>query len=86
MELWGAGAVFSLTSYSDTNRNEVNLIKDWRDLFNQASLLTPYKFGVRTLSFDTDFSQIKSVHSNVIEPAFLSLSLKFPIAFIWSLS
>ena len=39
MELWGAGAVFSLTKYSDTNGSEVMLIKDWRDLFNQVSIV-----------------------------------------------
>ena len=38
MELWGAGAVFSLTKYADTNGSEVMLIKDWRDLFNQVSV------------------------------------------------
>ena len=39
MELWGAGAVFTLTKYSDTNGSEVMLIKDWRDLFNQVSVV-----------------------------------------------
>ena len=41
MELWGAGAVFSLTTYSDTNGNDVSLIKDWRDLFNQVCFYYP---------------------------------------------
>lgn len=36
LDLWGAGAVFSLTSYSDTNKKELQLIKDWRDLFNMV--------------------------------------------------
>ena len=36
LDLWGAGAVFSLTSYKDTNSKELQLIKDWRDLFNQV--------------------------------------------------
>jgi dynein heavy chain 2 len=36
LDLWGAGTEFSLTSYSDTNKKELMLIKDWRDLFNQV--------------------------------------------------
>uniref|UniRef100_A0A7M5UV62 Cytoplasmic dynein 2 heavy chain 1 n=1 Tax=Clytia hemisphaerica TaxID=252671 RepID=A0A7M5UV62_9CNID len=35
LDLWGAGAVFVLTSYTDTNKKELQLPKDWRDLFNQ---------------------------------------------------
>ncbi|KAK3801155.1 hypothetical protein RRG08_006872 [Elysia crispata] len=36
LELWGAGAVFSLTDYEDSNKNKMNLIKDWKDLVNQV--------------------------------------------------
>ena len=36
LDLWGASAVFSLTSYLDTNGKELMLVKDWRDLFNQV--------------------------------------------------
>jgi len=38
LDLWGAGATFSLTSYTDTNKKDLQLIKDWRDLFNQVIL------------------------------------------------
>ena len=36
LELWGAGAVFSLTSYVDSNNKELSIIKDWKDLVNQV--------------------------------------------------
>lgn len=40
LDLWGAGAVFSLTLYKDTNDRELQVIKDWRDLFNQVLACT----------------------------------------------
>ena len=40
LELWGAGAVFSLTDYEDSSKNKMNLIKDWKDLVNQVSTYT----------------------------------------------
>ena len=36
LELWGAGAVFSLTSYVDSHNKELSIIKDWKDLVNQV--------------------------------------------------
>ncbi|EDO38992.1 predicted protein [Nematostella vectensis] len=36
LELWGAGAVFSLTSYSDSHEKELSIIKDWKELVNQV--------------------------------------------------
>ncbi|KAJ8297986.1 LOW QUALITY PROTEIN: hypothetical protein KUTeg_024517 [Tegillarca granosa] len=36
LDLWGAGAVFTLTDYEDSNRNSIMLIKDWKDLVNQV--------------------------------------------------
>ena len=36
LELWGAGAVFSLTAYSDSSGKELSIIKDWKDLVNQV--------------------------------------------------
>ncbi|KAL3878520.1 hypothetical protein ACJMK2_030860 [Sinanodonta woodiana] len=36
LELWGAGAVFTLTEYGDSKKNVVHLIKDWKDLMNQV--------------------------------------------------
>lgn len=55
MELWGAGATFSLTKYSDTNGNEIMLIKEWRDLFNQVSnLIRDYSFHVCILDTEID--------------------------------
>ena len=43
LELWGAGAVFSLTDYEDSNKNKMNLIKDWKDLVNQVNLILVFK-------------------------------------------
>lgn len=36
LELWGAGAVFSSTSYVDSHNKELSIIKDWKDLVNQV--------------------------------------------------
>jgi len=36
LELWGAGAVFSLTSYVDSHNKELSIVKDWKDLVNQV--------------------------------------------------
>ena len=36
LDLWGAGAVFALTEYEDSNKNTIHLIKDWKDLVNQV--------------------------------------------------
>ncbi|KAJ7371958.1 Cytoplasmic dynein 2 heavy chain 1 [Desmophyllum pertusum] len=36
LELWGAAAVFSLTSYVDSHNKELSIIKDWKDLVNQV--------------------------------------------------
>ncbi|KAK3752586.1 hypothetical protein QZH41_006671 [Actinostola sp. cb2023] len=36
LELWGAGAVFALTSYVDSSEKELSIIKDWKDLVNQV--------------------------------------------------
>lgn len=42
LDLWGAGAVFNLTPYSDTNNKEMQLIKDWREVFNQVQLFKKF--------------------------------------------
>lgn len=36
LELWGAGAMFSLTEYEDSHKKKLNIIKDWKDLVNQV--------------------------------------------------
>lgn len=36
LELWGAGAVFTLTAYVDSSDKEISIIKDWKDLVNQV--------------------------------------------------
>ena len=36
LELWGAGAVFSLTPYTDSKSVDVSIIKDWKELVNQV--------------------------------------------------
>lgn len=37
LELWGAGAVFSLSDYQDYKQNKIMLIKDWKDVVNEVS-------------------------------------------------
>lgn len=36
LELWGIGAVFSLTDYEDSQSRMIKLIKDWKDIVNQV--------------------------------------------------
>jgi hypothetical protein len=36
LDLWGAGAIFSMTEYEDSNKNSMMLIKDWKDLVSQV--------------------------------------------------
>ncbi|KAG8452968.1 hypothetical protein GDO86_004684 [Hymenochirus boettgeri] len=36
LDLWGAGAVFTLTDYEDNHRRTIKLIKDWKDIVNQV--------------------------------------------------
>uniref|UniRef100_A0A672TN04 Cytoplasmic dynein 2 heavy chain 1 n=1 Tax=Strigops habroptila TaxID=2489341 RepID=A0A672TN04_STRHB len=36
LELWGAGAVFTLTDYEDSQGKTIRLIKDWKDIVNQV--------------------------------------------------
>ena len=43
LDLWGAGAVFALTDYEDSNKNSLQLIKDWKDLVNQVSPKTTFQ-------------------------------------------
>lgn len=63
LELWGAGAVFSLTSYVDSHNKELSIIKDWKDLVNQVKK----KFN---LEFNLQLYAIVS-YSNVIGPLLL---------------
>uniref|UniRef100_A0A8C5PP60 Cytoplasmic dynein 2 heavy chain 1 n=1 Tax=Leptobrachium leishanense TaxID=445787 RepID=A0A8C5PP60_9ANUR len=36
LDLWGAGAVFTLTDYEDSQGRTIKLIKDWKDIVNQV--------------------------------------------------
>ncbi|XP_067663541.1 cytoplasmic dynein 2 heavy chain 1-like isoform X1 [Haliotis asinina] len=36
LELWGAGAVFALTEYEDSNKNTIHVIKEWKEIVNQV--------------------------------------------------
>ncbi|NWH43496.1 DYHC2 protein, partial [Fregata magnificens] len=36
LELWGAGAVFTLTDYEDSQGKTIRLIKDWKDIVSQV--------------------------------------------------
>ena len=38
LDLWGAGANFSLTGYTDSAAKELSIIKDWKELVNQVSV------------------------------------------------
>ena len=63
LELWGAGAVFSLTSYVDSHSKELSIIKDWKDLVNQVKKKFNLEFN---LQLYTIFS-----YSDVIGPLLL---------------
>uniref|UniRef100_A0A4W5JP42 Dynein cytoplasmic 2 heavy chain 1 n=1 Tax=Hucho hucho TaxID=62062 RepID=A0A4W5JP42_9TELE len=36
LDLWGAGAAFTLTEYTDSSGHTLTLIKDWKDMVNQV--------------------------------------------------
>ncbi|KAM9321467.1 cytoplasmic dynein 2 heavy chain 1 [Gastrophryne carolinensis] len=36
LDIWGTGAVFTLTDYEDSHKRTMKLIKDWRDIVNQV--------------------------------------------------
>ncbi|KAB1272093.1 Cytoplasmic dynein 2 heavy chain 1 [Camelus dromedarius] len=36
LDLWGVGAVFTLTDYEDSQSQTIKLIKDWKDIVNQV--------------------------------------------------
>ncbi|XP_077915202.1 cytoplasmic dynein 2 heavy chain 1 isoform X5 [Halichoerus grypus] len=36
LDLWGVGAVFTLTDYEDSQSRTIKLIKDWKDIVNQV--------------------------------------------------
>ncbi|XP_015268586.1 PREDICTED: cytoplasmic dynein 2 heavy chain 1 [Gekko japonicus] len=36
LELWGVGAIFTLTDYEDSHSRMIKLIKDWKDIVNQV--------------------------------------------------
>uniref|UniRef100_H3AMW9 Uncharacterized protein n=1 Tax=Latimeria chalumnae TaxID=7897 RepID=H3AMW9_LATCH len=36
LDLWGAGAVFTLTDFQDSQNKTIKLIKDWKDIVNQV--------------------------------------------------
>lgn len=42
LDLWGAGANFSLTGYTDSAAKELSIIKDWKELVNQVRVLHLY--------------------------------------------
>ena len=36
LDLWGAAAVFALTDYEDSQKRQIQIIKDWKEIINQA--------------------------------------------------
>lgn len=48
LELWGAGATFTLTDYTDNGGRSLTLIKDWKDIVNQVDM---YKIDSPTVPF-----------------------------------
>ena len=50
LDLWGAGAVFTLTEYEDSSKNTIHLIKDWKDLVNQVTGSQPYTVWSRKVT------------------------------------
>jgi len=39
LDMWGAGAVFQLTEYDDSHKAKVMLIKEWKELVTQVSVI-----------------------------------------------
>jgi len=39
LDMWGAGAVFQLTDYEDSHKAKVQLIKEWKELVTQVSIV-----------------------------------------------
>jgi len=39
LDMWGAGAVFQLTEYEDSHKSKVMLIKEWKELVTQVSIV-----------------------------------------------
>ncbi|XP_076467409.1 LOW QUALITY PROTEIN: cytoplasmic dynein 2 heavy chain 1-like [Babylonia areolata] len=56
LELWGAGAAFTITDYEDSHKNNITIIKDWKELVNQVgdnqSLLQSLKDSPYYKSFE----------------------------------
>lgn len=42
LDVWGAGAVFCLSSFTDSKGQRLSLIKDWKDIVTQVFCLTKY--------------------------------------------
>lgn len=38
LDIWGGGAVFTLTDYDDSQKVKLKLIKDWKEIVNQVWL------------------------------------------------
>ncbi len=39
LDLWGVGAAFALTEYSDSQSAVIMLIKDWKEIVTEVSVL-----------------------------------------------
>jgi len=39
LDMWGVGAVFQLTDYEDSHKAKVQLIKEWKELVTQVSIV-----------------------------------------------
>ncbi|KAI8824969.1 dynein heavy chain and region D6 of dynein motor-domain-containing protein [Fimicolochytrium jonesii] len=76
LDMWGASASFSLTDYQDVKGNNVQLIKDWKDLLTQVgdnqSLLSSLKdspyykaFADRAILWEKKLFQLEANLSNL---------------------
>ncbi len=54
LDVWGAGAVFSLTPYTDCKGRQMKLIKDWKEIvtqvFRKQIVFTTHSFGKNGIS------------------------------------
>ena len=45
LDIWGAGAVFTLTDYEDSQKAKLKLIKDWKEIVNQVDALQIFRLS-----------------------------------------
>lgn len=52
LDLWGGGAVFTLTDYEDSQKTKLKLIKDWKEIVNQVCVCVRFLLWSHSLGSD----------------------------------